>query len=45
MPDMTLAKQTGRRFILAGITWDHPELVYARAWNTAAYRRRDAAPP
>jgi len=45
MDDLPLAEQTARRFILAGITWDHPELVYARAWNAAAYQRRDAVPP
>jgi len=44
MPDMTLAEQTARRFILAGITWDHPEVVYARAWNAAVYGRA-AVPP
>ena len=41
---MTLAEQTGRRFILAGIRWDHPELVAIREWNAAVYGRA-AVPP
>jgi hypothetical protein len=41
---MTLAEQTGRRLLLAGIRWDDPGLVAIREWNAAAYARA-AAPP
>ena len=44
MPDMTLAEQTGRRLILAGIRWDHPELVAIREWNAAVYGRATVPP-
>jgi len=44
MDDLPLAEQTARRFILAGITWDHPELVAIREWNAAVYARA-AVPP
>jgi hypothetical protein len=36
---MTLAEQTARRFILAGITWDDPGLRAIREWNARVYAK------
>jgi hypothetical protein len=36
---LTLAEQTGRRLLLAGITPDDPGLAAAREWNAAVYAR------
>jgi hypothetical protein len=42
---MTLAEQTTRRLILAGITRNDPGLVRIRAWNTAAYAKAGLPSP
>ena len=43
-PPMSLAEQTGRRLILAGLAGD-PALDRIRAWNTAVRQREATMPP
>lgn len=43
-PPMTLAEQTARRLILAGLASD-PALAVIRAWNAAIHRREATMPP
>jgi hypothetical protein len=42
---MTLAEQTGRRLILAGITWADPGLLRVRAWNALVFERAGLPDP
>ena len=45
-PDqLTLAEQTARRLILAGITPDNPALARIRDWNIAAWARQAITRP
>jgi hypothetical protein len=42
---LTLAEETGRRLLLAGITPDDPGLAAAREWNAAVYQRAGEVTP
>jgi hypothetical protein len=44
-PQLTLAEQTARRLLLAGITPDDPGLAAIREWNARAYERAHPEPP